>query len=126
MLIIIPSANPTVLSLSVLILFNCSKFCLFKVSTNGLVSFENEFTSHLVTAFPRTVSPFVPIVAPFWADFNFRKAGSIYYRATSDNFTLNLLSDIILYFKGYSPTLSVIVTWFQGHVFRFNFVVSVL
>ena len=65
---------------------------------------------------------FPPLIAPFWADYSFRDAGTIYYRAVNDNATLSYAAQKItnanVAFEGYTPTSAVIVTWFQSKVFR--------
>lgn len=93
-------------------------FIFPQISTNGLVSFESAFKLHIPTSFPRRTGPFVPLIAPLWADFNFRDAGRIYYRVTNDSSTLDTVAEAIsgkndLYTE-YKPTLAVVVTWFQS------------
>lgn len=93
-------------------------FLSSQISTNGLVSFEGALNHHIPTNFPRRTGPFVPLIAPLWADFNFRDAGRIYYRVTNDSSTLDAVAEAIsdtndLYAE-YKPTLAVVVTWFQS------------
>ena len=59
-----------------------------------------------------------PVIAPVWADLDFRGMGRIYYRATQDPATLELVTSMITDVNpglmGYEPTLAVIVTWFDA------------
>ena len=94
------------------------------MSTNGLISFKEKFTSHIAMEFPRTSPPLLPLIAPLWADFNFREAGSIYYRVTNDSDTLKKITlDISNQnsdFVAYTPTLAVVMTWFEARLFQFE------
>ena len=78
------------------------------------------FDSHIVTLLPRIDLP--PLIAPFWADYSFRDAGTLYYRVVNDHATLSYAAKKItnanIAFRGYTPTSAVIVTWFQSEVFR--------
>ncbi len=62
------------------------------------------------------------MIAPLWADFNFRESGNLYYRVVNDNNTLNAIVDRISreapIYTDYSPTEALIVTWFQSSVFE--------
>ncbi len=88
------------------------------MSTNGLLSFNEEFSSHIVMPFPRSSAPLLPLIAPLWSDFNFRETGTLYYRVTDDNKILNRISREIAIlnsdFTSYQPTQAVIVTWFRA------------
>ena len=93
--------------------------CL-QISTNGVISFEEGFDSYniIVTQFPKIAS--IPLIAPLWADFNFRDAGTIYYRETTD---VNILDAVVEYIEDrnknydeFRPTMAVVVTWFQSKV----------
>ena len=63
-----------------------------------------------------------PLIAPFWADYSFRDAGTLYYRVVNDSVTLSYAAQKITNangaFESYTPTSAVIVTWFQSKVFR--------
>lgn len=89
-----------------------------QVSTNGFISFEESFSNE-VELFGNL--PF-PMIAPLWADFNFREGGTLYYRVANDNNTLNAIVDRISQeapiYRNYTPTEAVIVTWFQSSVFE--------
>jgi hypothetical protein len=47
---------------------------LFKINENGLVSFMTEVPSFYNVEFPMDY----PIIAPFYADIDLRKAGQVY------------------------------------------------
>ena len=105
---------------------------MLQVSTNGFVSLGDEFAidSFVVSRFPRVSGQLVPLIAPLWADFNFRDGGVLYYRVTEDG---NVLQDITgriekrnANFKGYRPQLAVIITWFQGTLFGTSLMVSTI
>ena len=92
-----------------------------QVSTNGLISFESSFDSFAPTPLPRGVPPFIPLIAPLWADFDFRESGNIFYRVSSDN---SLLEAIVMAmalensaYMDFRPTLAVVITWFQSQLF---------
>lgn len=71
-----------------------------------------------MTPFP--TSP-VPIIAPLWADYDFREAGNVNYRVTEDETTLARVRGLIVKinpnFSEFSPLLSVIVTWSEATLF---------
>ena len=83
-----------------------------QLSVNGILSFQSSFTSFRAIEFPSTL---VPVIAPLWADFNFRDSGAIYYRVTQDEKTLRKFTDLISdenpIFRDYHPKECVIVTW---------------
>ena len=82
------------------------------MSTNGVISFRSELMdSFNPVPFP---SSSVPLIAPFWTDFDFRDVGSIYYRVTQDQKALTKFSKIVSEKNpniSYHPTLCVIMTW---------------
>ena len=69
-----------------------------------------------------------PMIAPLWADFNFRDQGTIYYRVTNDSKTLSEIVERIARhnsnYAEYVPTEAVIVTWFQSRLFESRNMVS--
>ena len=86
-------------------------YYLYQISTNGIISFQSEFNSFNPVSFPS--SP-VPLIAPFWADFDFRDTGRIYYRVTEDQKTMTKFSNILSKKNPnliYRPKLCVIMTW---------------
>lgn len=101
---------------------------IIQVSTNGLLSFEEGFDSYIVSRFPRTAPSSVPLIAPLWADFNFRDAGTLYYRVTTEARTLDAAVEYIEYrnaiYGEYRPTMAVVVTWFQSKVLRIEEMVN--
>ena len=57
-----------------------------QVSTNGVISFQSEFTDFTVSSFPTSS---IPLIAPLWADFDFRdREGNVFYRIAEDEATL--------------------------------------
>ena len=84
-----------------------------QVSTNGLISFINEFSSYI----PEPLSNFFPfpIIAPLWMDLNPVDAGLVYYRTTMNASILErvveMITDINSNYSDYRPSLAVIVTW---------------
>ena len=99
------------------------------MSTNGFISVEGDFNtdSFEVRNFPREGSSVFPVIAPLWADFNFREEGILYYRVTSDNTTLISIAERIAghnsYYSDFRPTEAVIITWFQSRLFESDFMV---
>ncbi len=94
---------------------------VLQISTNGLILFghADEFKSHAVTIFPRLGSPFLPLVAPFWVDLNFRDYGTVFYRMTDDSSILDAVtSRLHSAYSEFTPTLAVVVTWFQSRLLR--------
>lgn len=95
----------------------CSVFYI-QVSTNGLVSFQAPFSSFHTSSFPTTS---VPVIAPLWADFDFRETGNVFYRVTTDEATLDRVRTMIANSNpnlgGFSPTLCAIVTWSEATLF---------
>ncbi len=69
-----------------------------------------------------------PVIAPLWADLDFRFRGRIYYRKTQDSGILEQVVDMIADMNpglsGYQPTLAVIVTWFEDGTLGYNWKVS--
>ena len=84
------------------------------MSTNGYVLFGAPSNSPRVSSF--TLSP-VPVIAPFWEDFDFRSSGTVYYRKSQDDGILNKVAEVIAAendnFSSYRPTQCVVVTWYE-------------
>ena len=93
-----------------------------QISTNGFISFESPPSRLRISSF--SVSP-VPVIAPLWADFDFREAGFVYYRVSQDEMLLNQVARKISSrnseFSDYRPTLCVVVTWSQALLFSTEF-----
>lgn len=89
-----------------------------QVSTNGIISFQSPFNSFRVSSLPTSSAP---MIAPLWADYDFREAGNVYYRVSQDTVTLGRVQEMITEanpdFKGFSPSLCVIVTWSEATLF---------
>ena len=73
--------------------------------------------------FPRNVPPYLPLIAPLWADFNFRHSGTIFYRVEDKN--VMILEELSLRiatensnFAEYAPTSALIATWYRSELFR--------
>ena len=98
------------------------------MSTNGFISVQGDFNTNsfeVADFFPREdVHSIFPMIAPLWADFNFREEGRIFYRVTNDSSTLTAIAERIANhnhnYTDYAPTEVVIVTWFQSRVFERN------
>lgn len=88
------------------------------------MSFEASLKVHFPCVLPCTP---VPVIAPRWTDWTFKETGSIYYRETRDQTTLDqvaeMIADVNPGLGDYQPTLAVIVTWFEAR--HFNYLVSV-
>ena len=87
-----------------------------QVSTNGLISFRDPFSSHRVMTFSPSFKLFQDaIVAPFWLDLDPETSGSVFARSTRDqhilNQTVELVAESNSEFGSFRPTLVVIVTW---------------
>lgn len=80
------------------------------------------FNSYNPSSFPRTSPPILPLVAPIWADFNFKSSGTIYYGVHENDDISDHITSMIARsnsdFLDYTPTLAIIVTWFQSSLFR--------
>ena len=59
--------------------------------------------------------PFIspPLIAPFWADFDLRRGGSVFYRQTTDADILQQISLSVSQIGDlqFTPTLAFIATW---------------
>ena len=89
-----------------------------QISTNGLVSFQSPFSSFNPSSFP--ITP-VPVIAPLWADFDFRETGTVYYRVSTDEATLarvsRMINDSNPDFHEFIPSLCAVVTWSEATLF---------
>ena len=88
---------------------------MMQVSWNGYISFQQAYNSFTPSLFPLSV--LIPILAPLWADFDFRVSGAVYSRVTDDSDTLDQVVGMIAglnpALSDYQPTLAVVVTWFE-------------
>ncbi|XP_031431396.1 sushi, nidogen and EGF-like domain-containing protein 1 isoform X2 [Clupea harengus] len=85
------------------------------VNNNGLVSFLREVSQFTPVAFP--IAGDRRVVAPFWADVDNRRAGSVFYRESKDPAILQRATDDI---RGYFPEFQeftsswvLIATWHE-------------
>ena len=84
-----------------------------------MLSFTEEFPDFIVSpVFP--VSS-VPLIAPLWADFDFRGQGHVFYRDTSHPEALIRAGELVTntneIYSDYSPEYVVIVTWSMARLF---------
>ena len=90
-----------------------------QVSTNGVISFRAKFTDFLLSSFPFST---VPLIAPLWADFDFRSNGNVFYRIAEEETCLVRAREIIVganpNFMEYYPSFCVIVTWSKATMFN--------
>ena len=97
-------------------------FILIQVSSNGYISFERPPAFFGVPTFATSI---IPLVAPLFANFDFRDTGSVYHRVSQDDYILNEAAKRIAAvnqdFASYRPTLCVIVTWVQAVLFSSTF-----
>ena len=81
-------------------------------------------------SFPRSSGELFAMIAPLWADFNFRNGGTLYYRIEDKQTVLDRISEKLVAqnqdYKSYRPTLAVIVTWFESTLFQGDIVVSII
>ncbi len=86
------------------------------------MSFDEPPEHFRVASFPAST---ITLVAPLWADFDFRDSGSVYHRVSQDDYILDQAASKIAAvnpdFVGYRPTLCVIVTWSQAVLFSDSF-----
>ena len=94
-----------------------------------MFDYDEEFDSHAISCLPRVSRPYLPLVAPLWADFNFRDSGTIFYRVTTDNSTLEAVIGVIRSlnsnYSNFKPTMAVVVTWLQSELLRSTDEVSI-
>lgn len=87
------------------------------MSTNGLVSFEDAHDTYTPCDLPCTP---VPVITPAWTDWTIEDTGSLFYRVTQEQATLDLVKEMITDvnpgLSDYQPTLAVIVTWFEARL----------
>uniref|UniRef100_I3KT48 Sushi, nidogen and EGF like domains 1 n=1 Tax=Oreochromis niloticus TaxID=8128 RepID=I3KT48_ORENI len=92
------------------------------VNNNGLVSFLREVSQFTPVAFP--IAGDRRVVAPFWADVDNRRAGTVFYRESQDPMILRKASgDVRMYFSefpNFNATWVHISTWHQVTFFGGN------
>lgn len=86
-------------------------------SSNGLITFNDQFASNQVMAFPRSAKPRVPIVAPLWTDIASQNTGDFYMRLVRDQATLFLVKLVLLKrnpdLVDYQPSEALVATWHE-------------
>lgn len=80
-----------------------------QVNSNGLLSFEREFTRYRPEEFPIS-SP--PLIAPFWRDFNPSIGGNITYRQSNDSTLLENVHRLLS-----SLEIGNLTTFYPEHIF---------
>ena len=67
------------------------------------------------------------MLAPLWADFNFRNGGTLYYRIEPDEYILQVITKKLAKqnpaYASFHPTVAVVVTWFESTLFQNEIVV---
>ena len=75
-----------------------------------------------MTSFPAST---IHLIAPLWADFDFRDSGSVYHRVSQDDYILDKaarkIAELNPDFEGYRPRLCVIITWAHAVLFSNTF-----
>ncbi len=88
-------------------------FLLIQISTSGLISFRNPFTSEDVDPFPLSQS----IIAPFWANLNVNPlfGGAIFYNVVENGSLLTTFNNEVIRFnsefQGFRAKFAVTITW---------------
>jgi len=92
-----------------------------QVSANGVISFNDPFTSVIPSPFP--LSSDTELIAPYWAHSDITSAGTVFYRETNDSDVLFRASnDVNLFFpdvSNFSATTVFIATW-EGIGYNFG------
>ena len=86
---------------------------IFKVNTNGAVSFLREISQYKPDSFPLNDNR--RMIAPFWADVDIRRGGQVFYRETRDrNILTRVTNEIRTLFvnqRRFSARWVMVVTW---------------
>ena len=69
-----------------------------QVNTNGVVSFLSPVSTYTPNPFP--IANDARMIAPFWADIDTRRGGTVWYRETTEDSLLDRATDEI---KDYFP-----------------------
>ena len=101
------------------------------MSTNGLISFRNPFSSLSPEPFTQSFTQFDdPIIAPLWGNFYNFFGSNVFSRVTNSQETLEMvatqLRTVNQDFTDYNPTLAVIVTWDRLYGFDSQLMSSVV
>ena len=88
-----------------------------QISTNGFFSFEAPPELHRRTLYSSLA---IPLIAPLWADFDFRSSGAVYYRTSQDSALLERVAFVVASSNpelvGFNPTSCLIITWHQASI----------
>ena len=92
-----------------------------QVNTNGIISFNENFTAYIPSKFPCGYGPrnsdynIPALIAPFWHNFDLHRGGNIYYRQTADSYVIQSLYTLLLNntlsLNGVTITNIIIATW---------------
>jgi len=83
-----------------------------QVSANGVISFNDPFTSVIPLPFP--LSSDAELIVPYWAHSDITSAGTVFYRETNDSFILANVNGLVRAFSEFSSFSAItafIVTW---------------
>ena len=90
----------------------CLYFSSYQLNDNGYFTLGTEENNFEPQYFPReNVS--VPIIAPYWQDFDIYGTGEIYYRLMADSLTTTRVAFEVLLTFGvvFKPKVVLIATW---------------
>ena len=80
------------------------------MNNNGLLSFGTSVSMYTPRSFP--LSDDHRLVAPYWADVDTRKSGTVWFRETNNAAILSRISrEIMLDGVNFQPNIALIVTW---------------
>ena len=79
------------------------------MNNNGLLSFGQSVSIFTPQFFP--LSENLQLIAPFWADVDTRKTGTVWFRETNDTATLNRIQGDIQDHAQFKPKIAFIATW---------------
>lgn len=79
------------------------------MNNNGLLSFGQSVPTFTPQSFP--LSENLQLIAPFWADVDTRKTGTVWFRETNDTATLNRIQGDIQNQAEFKPKFAFIATW---------------
>ncbi len=89
--------------------------CMLQVNNNGAISFTAGVTQHTPDPFPLNGALSLELIAPFWADVDTRRTGTVWYRETTEPQLLararNEIQTAFLNQGSFLPTIIFIATW---------------
>ena len=93
--------------------------CLSQVGANGIISFQDGWTSNTPQLFPttNTLTKFAYVVAPFWSDNDLRLAGNAMYQVYGLSSQLNNASTFIadMTETNFNGTWMLVAQWNGAH-----------